>query len=94
MEASRVVEFQLRSNLRPGPAHTRTYDFSLAEQLSTRELQVLSLVAEGMNNENIARRLSIRKPTIGSHLRNIFGKLGCNNRTEAAVKAIRLGIIK
>lgn len=52
--------------------------------LSEREREVLSCVAEGMTNAQIAARLSVSESTIKFHLQNIFDKLGVANRTEAA----------
>ena len=61
--------------------------------LSTREIQVLRLAAEGADNELISESLGISPNTVKRHLVNIFGKLGIKNRTEAAVWAARQGII-
>lgn len=61
--------------------------------LSKRELEVLRLVAEGLSNEEIARRLVVSLPTIKFHTSNIFGKLGVRNRTEAVAKAQGLGLL-
>jgi DNA-binding CsgD family transcriptional regulator/ArsR family metal-binding transcriptional regulator len=61
--------------------------------LTDREVQVLGLVAEGATNTEISRILSISRHTVKSHVVNIFNKLGVNDRTQAAVWAIRLNII-
>lgn len=63
------------------------------EPLTPRELEVLVLVAEGMDNETIADMLGLQRATVGSHLRNIYQKFSCRGRTQAAVMAIRQGII-
>ncbi len=52
--------------------------------LSPRELEVLKLVATGLTNPEIAHQLSVSENTVRFHMRNIFEKLGVNNRTEAA----------
>ncbi len=52
--------------------------------LTEREREILALVAEGLTNAQIARRLNVRTATVKFHLRNIFQKLGVRNRTEAA----------
>ncbi len=52
--------------------------------LSEREIEVLSLVAQGLTNTQIAQRLSVSDNTIKFHLQNIYQKLNVNNRTEAA----------
>ena len=62
------------------------------ESLTKRETSVLKLVAEGLANKEIARRLSISEKTVKAHLNNVFAKLGVHSRTEAAIHAIRAGI--
>ncbi len=52
--------------------------------LTDREREILALVAEGLSNAQIARRLGIRVATVKFHLQNVFQKLGVRNRTEAA----------
>ncbi len=66
----------------------------LDEALSTRELEVLQLVATGLTNQQIAERLVISIRTVKKHVENIHGKLGVQNRTEAAAKARQLGLVK
>jgi DNA-binding NarL/FixJ family response regulator len=63
------------------------------EQPSERELEVLRLTAQGLTNRAIGHELGISERTVHSHLVNIFGKLAVNNRTEAVLKAMRLGWI-
>ena len=62
-----------------------------AEPLTDRELQVLSLVAEGCSNKMIGDRLMIRERTVKNHLTCIMTKLRASDRTHAVVTAIRLG---
>ena len=64
------------------------------EQLSSRELEVLQLVAEGDSNSEIASRLHISQATVKSHLIHIFGKLGVSDRTAAVTAALRRGILR
>ena len=61
------------------------------DALSERELEVLRLAARGHTNRAIGQRLNISDRTVHSHLINIFSKMGVNTRTEAALKAVRLG---
>lgn len=60
--------------------------------LSERELEVLGLVADGMRNSQIARRLYIAEGTVKRHLTNIYSKLGATSRTDAVRKAARQGL--
>jgi DNA-binding NarL/FixJ family response regulator len=60
--------------------------------LSTREVEVLSLVAQGLNNPQIAKRLGLSEKTVTNHLTRIFRKIGCPNRVAAVTFAIRHGI--
>ncbi len=66
---------------------------TLAEPLTPRELEVLQLLAEGLPNKTIARRLDISDHTVKFHVNAILSKLGAQSRTEAVVRATRLGLI-
>ncbi|MFC2024329.1 response regulator [Chloroflexota bacterium] len=55
--------------------------------LHKRELEVLELVSRGMTNKEIGHKLSISEHTVGTHLANIFGKMGVESRTTAALYA-------
>jgi two-component system, NarL family, nitrate/nitrite response regulator NarL len=65
----------------------------MAEPLTARELQVLQLVAEGLPNKGIARRLGISENTAKFHVASLCGKLGASSRTEAVTSAARRGLI-
>lgn len=60
-------------------------------QLSERELEIIRLVATGLSNKEIANQLYLSVNTVKVHLRNIFGKLGVQSRTEATLYAVRQG---
>ena len=64
------------------------------EPISPRELEVLSLMAAGKRNKEIASELSIAEDTVKMHVRNILSKLQVNDRTEAVTIALRRGIIR
>ena len=64
-----------------------------AEPLTPRELEVLQLVAEGLSNRRIAERLGISEHTAKFHVNAIVTKLGAATRTDAAVRAARLGLV-
>lgn len=61
--------------------------------LSEREIQVLELVSLGLTNKAAAAKLGISIRTVQNHLANIFEKLQTESRTEAVIRAIRLGLI-
>jgi DNA-binding NarL/FixJ family response regulator len=65
----------------------------LAEPLTAREVQVLQLVAQGLPNKGIARRLGISENTAKFHVASLCGKLGASSRTEAVTIAARRGLI-
>ena len=68
-------------------------DEALYEPLTSREIDVLELVAEGLQNRAIAERLGISDQTVKFHLASIIGKLGAANRTDAVRRAVRGGLI-
>ena len=63
------------------------------EELTDRELEVLSLAAKGFTNKAIGMQLGISDRTVQGHLAHIFGKLQANSRTEAVMRAVSLGWI-
>lgn len=62
-------------------------------QLSPREREVLQLLAQGLTNREIARSLTVSASTIKIHVEHILAKLGVSDRTQAAVRAIELGLL-
>jgi len=66
---------------------------SLAEPLTSRELEILQLVAAGATNPDIAQELVITVNTVKKHITNIFGKLGVTTRTQAVARARRLDLL-
>ena len=64
-----------------------------SDTLTARELEVLELVAEGLSNKLIAARLGISDHTAKFHVNAILSKLGADTRTEAVVRAARLGLL-
>lgn len=63
------------------------------EELTARELEVLALLAEGIPNKTIARRLGISDHTVKFHVGALLGKLGASSRTEAVRTGLRRGLI-
>ncbi len=66
-------------------------DRPAVEALTEREMDVLELLAEGLTNKAIAQSLFISVRTVEAHLRNVYGKLGVNSRTEAVLWAVEHG---
>jgi two-component system, NarL family, response regulator len=62
-------------------------------ELSERELEVLGLMAKGMNNSDIATALTIGESTVKSHVNRILSKLGVSDRTQAVIVAVKRGIV-
>lgn len=73
---------------------SRDTDKEKIESLTKRELEVLIQVANGMFNKEIATTLNISERTVKNHISNIFKKIDVNDRTQAAVFAIKNDIIK
>ena len=62
--------------------------------ISSRELEVLQLVAEGASTTEVAAKLYISAKTVKNHLANIYQKLEANDRTQAVLQGLRMGIIR
>jgi two-component system nitrate/nitrite response regulator NarL len=73
-------------------AHRQAEQSRLLDSLTPRERQVLGLMAEGMDNREVAARLSISYPTVRSHVRHMLKKLGARSKLEAVVKAADWGL--
>jgi len=87
MVAARLLD-RVRARSRPTP-----HDAYLARELSERELEVLRLIADGRDNGEIASALVISPKTVKNHISNILAKLQMENRIQAAVYAVRSGIV-
>ena len=61
--------------------------------LTPREAQVLELLAEGLSNKGVAKRLEISEHTVKFHVNALLGKLGARTRTEAVARAVRSGLV-
>lgn len=66
---------------------------NLVEPLSEREIEILRILADGASNREIAAKLYITEGTVKNHVTNILGKLGVRDRTQAALKAQKMGLI-
>ena len=77
----------------PPATAARLVEAMESERLTARELDVLALLAKGMRNREIAEALHLAEPTIKIHVNNLLRKLEVKDRTEAAVVALRRGLI-
>ena len=62
--------------------------------LTARELSVLELIAQGLSNKAIARQLSLTEGTVKGYVSQILQKMGINDRTQAAMAAVRRGLVQ
>ena len=85
---------EIRTAAQSGLELTVTLALSAPVELTVRETEVLQWLAEGLSNKEIARRLSVSPRTVNFHLDNIYSKLNVNSRTEAAIYALRQGIVR
>ena len=90
--AGRLLEVLYEENQSTRP-YEEPPNKGLIEPLSQRELEVLQLIAEGLTNAEIARRLYISLSTVKGHTANIFGKLGVKNRTQSIARGRSLGLL-
>ncbi|QXI21942.1 LuxR C-terminal-related transcriptional regulator [Pseudomonas iranensis] len=90
--ASTAVSQQLLEHL-PLPAARPVAEVSVAEQLSSRELAVLRLIAQGCSNQEISDQLFISLHTVKTHASHINSKLGVERRTQAVARAKELGVL-
>ena len=78
---------------RAGPDRSPTSDAPILSALSPRETDILTLIAEGLSNKEIARSLHIGPETVKSHLKSVFSKLGVERRAQAVSRAQTLGLV-
>ena len=69
-------------------------EYAEADDLTSREISVLRLIARGLANKEIAHELSIAEDTVKSHVAKILAKLHANDRTHAVTTAVKRGIIE
>jgi predicted ATPase/DNA-binding CsgD family transcriptional regulator len=89
MSPERAVEYALEQDQATAPAEPETYP----AELSTREAEVLRLVAQGMTNAGVAEKLFLSSRTVNWHLTSIYRKLGLHSRAEAARFAAEHGLL-
>ena len=76
----------------PDYVYSRSLSDQSANSLTDRELGVLGLLVTGMQNKEVARELDVSVPTVKTHIKNIFAKLGVKTRLAAVYKARELGL--
>lgn len=86
LAAQALIDAALRVPLGQSPA--RHYE------LTQRESEVLQLMVQGLNNNQIGKELSVSRSTIKTHVSNILGKLGVENRVEAVRMAVQMGLVR
>jgi DNA-binding NarL/FixJ family response regulator len=97
-EVGRAVHAAYAGEVHLDPVAARALTRSLAAShdpsaLTTREREILVLIAQGLNNQDIADRLVISERTARSHVSSILAKLGLASRTQAALWALREGLV-
>jgi DNA-binding NarL/FixJ family response regulator len=79
--------------MRTGGDAQEHLDSGAVERLTTREREVLRLVAQGKTNAEVAHDLLVSVATVKTHIEHIIAKLEVSDRTQAAVRAVELGIL-
>ena len=75
------------------PPETVNSPEPLLQPLTPHETEILRLLAQGQTNPQIARKLVVSPGTVKNHVQNIIAKLGVSDRTQAAVRAVELGLL-
>jgi LuxR family transcriptional regulator, maltose regulon positive regulatory protein len=90
---SYAEDLMLRWRAHHEPQAAQKGKISVAELLSTRERNIISLIARGQSNKEVARDLGISPETVKSHMKHIFEKLEVEKRTQAVARAQSLGLV-
>jgi DNA-binding NarL/FixJ family response regulator len=89
-----IRQVEAGAKMIPGPVPLKIAEHTTHQALTTREIQVLQLVAWGNGNKQVAAQLSIASETVRMHMRNILEKLAANDRTHAVTIAAARGILR
>jgi len=90
---SAFVDRILAASRQPRQSHLGVASRAQVGSLSARETDILKLIAQGMSNKEIARRLDIGPETVKTHLKSVFSKLGVERRAQAVSRAQTLGLV-
>lgn len=98
MRGALEAQVRLHEDLRAAPARPGSSDGLLEARealalLTTREREILVLIAQGNSNRQVAKELGISEKTVKNHLSAVFAKIGASDRTQAVVMGIRCGFI-
>jgi DNA-binding NarL/FixJ family response regulator len=74
--------------------HVRIERRSVIPDLTVREMQVLTCIADGLSNKEAASELQVSAETVKAHLKTLFIKLNAADRTQAVLNALRIGLLK
>ena len=92
-EVSQIKQSDFTKNISVSDEKKQTKSTIPIVPLSAREIEVLELIVDGKSNQEIGAKLFLSTATIKSHVRNILNKLSVDDRTQAAVKAMRQGLV-
>jgi DNA-binding NarL/FixJ family response regulator len=89
-----LMQQVVRKTVQDLPITPAQEDEQLVEPLTAREREILALIAQGMNNREIAEALSVTVSTVKTHIEHILAKLQATDRVQAAVWAVRHGYVQ
>lgn len=93
LHRSSLLRRALESVAFPSTPERHLTPCAVPEALSTREMDVLGLMVEGLTNKQIAAELSLAEDTVKKHVQSLIAKFQASDRTQAAVKAVRAGLV-
>ena len=95
MQGNSVLEPAVQARVLEAVARGKpVHKASLPDGLTPREGEVLTLIAAGLANQEIARKLFISEGTVKTHINNLFGKIGARDRAQAVAYAFRRGLAR
>ena len=92
-DSADVVVVATRIAGEPSVQRPARHDVAVGIALTNREREILALLADGLSNKQIARRLGISTNTVKTHLELLFDKLGVSTRAEAVASGVRRGML-